>query len=67
MEFADLDFELPRMPGRAWHRAIDTALGAPDDAAVDAGSQPRVPEHSYHVSAHSVVVLIGRPAVEPAG
>ena len=31
MDWDDIDFEVPTVPGRRWYRAIDTGAQAPDD------------------------------------
>ena len=54
-----LDFRIPAAPsGRAWRRAVDTALPSPDDiVAEDRG--PRIPVlQTYPVRAHSMIILV---------
>ncbi|MEW6349687.1 MAG: glycogen debranching protein GlgX [Thermodesulfobacteriota bacterium] len=51
--------ELPRLPGRQWHRAIDTWEPAPHDIHEPRG-QTLIKETTYPVRAHSVVVLESR-------
>ena len=54
-----LDFRIPMAPsGRAWRRAVDTALSSPDDiAAEDQG--PCIPVHQiYPVRGHSMIILV---------
>ncbi len=54
MFWGPANFELP--PGRAWRRAIDTAL---DPGAISAaGQEPAIEGDSYLLSGRSVVVLI---------
>ena len=54
-----LAFALPaRWPGRQWHRAVDTALPAPDDCAEAA--QPLADQHRYIAEARSAVILVAR-------
>jgi len=59
MDSADLDFELPAVAGRSWHRAVDTSLPSPDDIA-EPGSELAISGASYRVNTHSAVVLISR-------
>jgi glycogen operon protein len=54
-----LPFELPVVPGRQWHRVIDTSLASPDDIAEE-GREIPVDGSTYIVNDHSVVVLISR-------
>ena len=60
-EDAPLELALPApSPGFSWHRAIDTCLAPPDDAA-EPGEEPRLEiQDRYPVAAHSAVVLVGR-------
>ena len=54
-----LDFRIPAAPsGRAWRRAVDTALASPEDIlAEDHG--PRIPVlQTYPVRAHSMIILV---------
>jgi isoamylase len=54
-----LIFALPaRWPGQQWHRAVDTALPAPDDCLEAA--LPLVDQHRYMAEARSAVILAGR-------
>jgi isoamylase len=58
-----LDFRIPAAPsGRAWRRAVDTALASPDDiVAEDLG--PRVPIlQTYPVRGHSMIILVSEAA-----
>ena len=60
MSGADLEFDVPRVPGRSWRRAVDTSLPSPEDIAV-AGDEIEVkPDDRYRANAHSVVVLISQ-------
>ena len=57
---ADLEFDVPPVPGRSWRRAVDTSLPSPEDIAV-AGDEIEVkPDDHYRVDAHSIVVLISQ-------
>ncbi len=51
--------ELPVIPGRRWHRAVDTSLPPAADILA-AADQPKIEEHSYTVAPRSVAVLEGR-------
>ena len=59
MDGSELEFELPVVPGRRWHRAVDTGLAAPDDIA-EPGREQAISGASYGVNGHSVVVLLSR-------
>jgi glycogen operon protein len=63
MDEQALDFEIPRLTSRRWYRVVDTALPSPDDIAEDLanpGEGASVADNVYHVTSHSVVVLISR-------
>ena len=60
MSGSDLDAEIPAIPGRRWHLAVDTAAGAPGDIAAP-GAQRILDAAVQRVSARSVVVLEARP------
>ena len=60
MHDAALEFELPRLPGRWWLRALDTALPSPQDIAED-GAEVPVEGESYLVEGRSSVVLVSEP------
>ncbi len=56
-----LDFELPVLPkGRAWYRAIDTALAEPEDILAPGQELLVADQEELRVAERSVVVLIGR-------
>jgi len=59
MDGGALPFELPIVPGRRWHRAVDTSMGTPDDIAEE-GQEVAISDATYIVSGHSVVVLIAK-------
>jgi isoamylase len=61
MEEHPLEFELPPLQGRRWHRQVDTALDSPADIAEE-GAEPPVTAATYRVEAHSIAVLISRSA-----
>jgi isoamylase len=56
-----LEFELPELAGRAWSRAVDTALASPLDIA-EPGAEQLVTDPGYLASGHSVVVLVSKPS-----
>jgi glycogen operon protein len=63
MDGQTLDFEIPSLASRRWYRVVDTALPSPDDIAEDLanpGEEARTSGNVYHVTSHSVVVLISR-------
>jgi glycogen operon protein len=51
-----LEAEIPELPGRTWHIAVDTARAPPQDV-VDPARQVRIDTRSYQVSPRSVGVL----------
>jgi len=53
--------ELPALPGRFWHLAVNTAGPSPDDI-IEPSRQSVVPALAYRVSPRSVVVLEARGA-----
>jgi glycogen operon protein len=61
LEWQDLDFDLPVLPGRRWLRVIDTAAGPPGDIAGpgDVGVPETGP--TVRVRDRSVVVLTSHP------
>ena len=59
MYWEPLDFQLPDVPGRTWHRAVDTARPAPSDIAPP-GKEARCTDPAYRVDGRSVVVLISK-------
>jgi glycogen operon protein len=59
MYWEPLEFALPEVASRRWHRVIDTALGSPDDIA-DAEADAPVAGQPYRAQARSVVVLVNR-------
>jgi glycogen operon protein len=54
-----VDLELPRIPGRQWHRALDTARPAPQDILKPSQQRPHTGA-SYPAAARSVAVLEAR-------
>jgi glycogen operon protein len=64
MYWQDLDFDLPSIAGRQWHRVVDTSLPSSDDIAEnfdDARPENRIDGTTYLAKNRSVVVLISRP------
>jgi glycogen operon protein len=59
MHWEPLYFELPRVAGRRWLRAVDTSVGAPDDV-LPPGREKPVSERECRVDWRSVVVLVSR-------
>jgi hypothetical protein len=59
MDDQRLSFELPRIAGRDWLKAIDTSLDSPDDA-VGQRSEPMVTPARLDVPDRTAVVLISR-------
>jgi len=59
MEWQDLDFDLPPVEGRRWHRLVDTALPSPDDI-VNPEESIVISGNVYRAQKHSVVVLVSR-------
>jgi isoamylase len=55
-----LSFQLPPVAGRAWWRAVDTALEPPLDIA-DPGSEQLIEGASYLATGRSIVVLVSKP------
>ena len=60
MSKAASEIELPNIPGRAWHRALDTATEPPQEL-LDREQQTPWEEPRYPVQPRSVVVLEGWP------
>ena len=54
-----LEAEIPELPGRAWHIAVDTARSPPRDI-VEPARQAQISTRSYQVTPRSVVVLEAR-------
>jgi glycogen operon protein len=59
MDDQALEFDLPTVQGRAWHRAVDTSLPSKADIAEPEG-EVVVTGDVYLVNARSVVVLVSR-------
>ena len=56
MDWRSFDFELPKIPGRRWVRAVDTARPSPEDI-LTLGREASVAGDAYAVGGRSVVVL----------
>lgn len=52
---------LPKIPGRRWHRAMDTHLSSPEDILAPL-EQPAVPDQHYGLAPRTIAVLESRPA-----
>jgi glycogen operon protein len=59
MADSDLAFELPRLEGRTWMRAVDTGLDSPADIAGPGQEQP-VDGTSYQAPSRSVAVFTSK-------
>ncbi|MGZ5408258.1 MAG: glycogen debranching protein GlgX, partial [Aeromicrobium sp.] len=59
MDWQDLEFELPTVPGRHWYTAIDTGAPPPGDIAAP-GEEVPVSGSVYNVRNRSVVALISK-------
>jgi glycogen operon protein len=62
MNFSDsqASIGIPPAPGHAWYRAVDTALGPPDDIA-EPEAQQRFIRTVYRLESHTVAILESRP------
>jgi len=59
MYWEPLEFQLPPVEGRTWHRVVDTSLTGADDIA-DPGREVRIDGDKYIVNGRSVVVLLSK-------
>lgn len=59
MSEADMDLPLPSIPGRRWHRAVDTAADSPADIVEPERQQP-LSRHAARVAPRSVAVFESR-------
>lgn len=59
MYWEPLSFAVPEVPGRRWHRAIDTSLPSPDDI-LDLGDERPIGSDRMTVSGRSIIVLISK-------
>jgi isoamylase len=59
MGWEELEFDIPQLETRRWHRVIDTAAAAPADIA-HPGQEEVVQGDTYRVRDRSVVVLVSR-------
>ncbi len=57
--WANLTFELPPIPGRTWHRIIDTSADSPDDICDNDRGFLLSQQSAYIVRPRSVVVMLG--------
>jgi isoamylase len=58
--------ELPELPGRSWHLAVDTGQSLPS-GLIEPARQVRLSARSYRVTPRSVVVLEARAAQDSTG
>jgi isoamylase len=59
MYWEPLEFEVPALAGRAWHRVVDTARPSLDDIAAP-GDEPPLNAGTCAVAGRSIVVLISK-------
>ena len=59
MYWEALEFEVPQIDGLRWYRSIDTSLPSPSDISLFEDQIP-INDHTYTLTARSVVVLISR-------
>ncbi|HYW80457.1 MAG TPA: glycogen debranching protein GlgX [Thermoguttaceae bacterium] len=59
MHWEPLSFEIPEVPGRQWHRAVDTHRPSPEDIA-ESGNEVPVDGLEYTVGDRSIVVLVSK-------
>ena len=54
-----VDFALPPVKGRRWHRAVDTSQASPSDI-VEPGSEKAVDAERFQAEGRSVVILLSK-------
>jgi glycogen operon protein len=59
MDESDLEFELPRVKGRKWLRAVDTGLDSPADIS-EVGQEQPIKGTTYRANGRSIVVFASR-------
>lgn len=59
MYWEPVSMAVPAVPGRIWHRVVDTSLPSPDDVC-DPGMSPPHHEDRYLMGGRSVVVLVSK-------
>jgi glycogen operon protein len=59
MYWEALEFEIPRIDGLRWYRAVDTSLASPSDISPFEDQIP-ISDYTYTLTARSVVVLVSR-------
>ena len=59
MYWEPLEFALPTVAGRQWHRVVDTSLASPQDVA-DPGQELQIDGAKYRVNDRSVVILVSK-------
>jgi glycogen operon protein len=60
MDWQDLEFQIPAVAGRNWHRVIDTSAASPEDI-FEPGLEPIYEGDTYLVKNRSIAVLISKP------
>jgi isoamylase len=60
MDWNDVAFDVPKIDGRRWYRAIDTAAASPADIFAR-GHEPLFEGDTCTVRDRSIVVLISKP------
>ncbi|MEE9396640.1 MAG: glycogen debranching protein GlgX [Methylococcales bacterium] len=63
MSGQQLDFELPKIKDRQWHKTIDTGAASPDDI-IEPELQKSVEGSVFSSATHSIVILESRPIAE---
>ncbi len=64
MYWESLDFEIPKVDGLRWYRAIDTALQSPNDIS-PVEKQVPIDNRIYTLTSRSIVVLASRVTPSP--
>ncbi|MDC0165483.1 glycogen debranching protein GlgX [Synechococcus sp. AH-558-M21] len=64
MYWESLDFEIPKVDGLRWYRAIDTALPSPNDIS-PVEKQVPIDNRIYTLTSRSIVVLASRVTPSP--
>ncbi|HEY4028281.1 MAG TPA: glycogen debranching protein GlgX [Candidatus Dormibacteraeota bacterium] len=59
MHSGPLEFEVARVPGRRWLRAVDTSLPSPEDV-LEEGEEAPIRGESYLLEARSCAILVSR-------
>jgi glycogen operon protein len=59
MYWEELEFAIPPLADRAWHRVVDTARPSPADIVIPC-EEPRITDDGYRTGPRSVVLLISK-------